>query len=448
MITLFRLHSFRVYSGPVQYRPSPCCTFIYNTNKHECEFRMTSLFISPEFWQYLSIPVIAALIGWSTNWLAIKMTFYPLEFIGKPPLLGWQGIIPSKARKMAAISVDATISKIGTVQEIFEQIDPRVLATHIIDSVDPRIEEYVDEMMLQEYPTFWENLPASARKMVYERVRKSAPRLVDNLVEDISDNIEDLLDIKGMVIDRLARDKQLLNRIFLECGQVEFRFIVNSGLYFGFLFGLVQMAVWYVYPSWWVLPFFGLLVGWATNWIALNVIFRPLHPHKVGPFSIQGLFLKRQSEVAESFCHIVTHEILTVGNIINAILDGPKGDRARNMVRKHIKPLVDETAGMGKGLTQMAFGPTGFAALKGQVGEKAIDISKTSFDNPMFEKDRAQAVKSIMVERMIGLSSEEFQDLLRPCFQEDEIKLILVGAILGLVAGVCQLIFVFGQSAV
>lgn len=407
---------------------------------------MTSLLSNSEFWQYLSIPVIAALIGWITNWLAIKMTFLPLEFVGKPPLLGWQGIIPSKARKMAAISVDATISKIGTVREIFEQIDPKLLATHIVHSVEPRIEEYVDEMMLREYPTFWENLPASARKMVYDRVRKSTPQLVDNLVDDISNNIEDLLDIKGMVIDRLSVDKQLLNRIFLECGEAEFRFIVNSGLYFGFLFGLVQMTVWYFYQSWWVLPFFGLMVGWATNWIALNVIFRPLHAKKVGPLRIQGLFLKRQPEVAQSFCHIVTHEILTVGNIIGAILDGPKGDRARNMVKKHIKPLVDETAGMGKALTQMAFGPTGFATLKNQVGEKAIEISQTSFNSPVFETDRARAVESIMVERMIALSSEEFQDLLRPCFQEDEIKLILVGATLGLIAGVCQLVFVFGGA--
>ncbi|MBK1850453.1 MULTISPECIES: DUF445 domain-containing protein [unclassified Marinobacter] len=409
---------------------------------------MTSLLNNPEFWQYLSIPVIAALIGWFTNWLAIKMTFLPLEFVGKPPLLGWQGIIPSKAHKMAAIAVDATISKIGTVREIFEQIDPKVLAAHIVHSVEPRIEEYVDEMMLREYPTFWENLPASARKMVYDRVRKSTPHLVDNLVDDIANNIEDLLDIKTMTIEKLSADKQLLNRIFLECGDAEFRFIVNSGLYFGFLFGVIQMTVWYFYQSWWVLPFFGLLVGWATNWIALNVIFRPLHPKKVGPFRIQGLFLKRQPEVAQSFCHIITHEILTVGNIISAILEGPKGDRARNMVKKHIKPLVDETAGMGKALTQMAFGPTGFATLKNQVGEKAIEISKTSFNNPVFETDRARAVESIMVERMIALSSEEFQDLLRPCFQEDEIKLILVGAFLGFSAGVGQLVFVFGEVLV
>ncbi len=64
----------------------------------------------------------------------------------------------------------------------------------------------------------------------------------------------------------------------------------------------------------------------------------------------------------------------------------------------------------------------------------------------MFEQDRARAVESIMVERMIALSSEEFQDLLRPCFQEDEIKLILVGAFLGMTAGFCQLVFVFGQA--
>ncbi|MEX0604948.1 MAG: hypothetical protein WD623_05105 [Marinobacter sp.] len=405
---------------------------------------MNALLTQIEFWQYLSIPVIAALIGWLTNWLAIKMTFYPLEFVGKPPLLGWQGIIPSKARKMAAISVDTTISKIGTVNEIFDQIDPQVLAAHIVHSVEPRTEEYVDELMLQEYPTFWENLPATARRMVYDRVRKSTPRLVDNLVGDVSNNIEDLLDIKGMVIDRLAADKKLLNKIFLECGEVEFRFIVNSGFYFGFLFGLIQMTVWYFHQSWWVLPFFGLLVGWATNWIALNVIFRPLHEKKIGPFRLQGLFLKRQHDVAHSFCHIVTHEILTVSNIVNAILNGPNGERARNMVKKHIKPLVDETAGMGKALTQVAFGPTGFATLKYQVGEKAVAISQTSFTNPIFLKDRAEAVERIMVERMIALSSEEFQNLLRPCFQEDEIKLILVGGVLGFTAGVGQLLFIFG----
>ena len=63
-----------------------------------------------EFWKYLSIPLVAGFVGWSTNWVAIKLLFFPIEPIGKPPWLGWQGILPSKAEKMGAITVDTTLS--------------------------------------------------------------------------------------------------------------------------------------------------------------------------------------------------------------------------------------------------------------------------------------------------------------------------------------------------
>ena len=404
------------------------------------------LFCNTELWKYLSIPVIAALIGWITNWLAIKLTFYPMEFIGIRPWLGWQGIIPSKAEKMARIAVNATIAKIGTVQEIFEYIDPRVMTQYVVDHSIPRTEEYVDEIMLAEHPTFWENLPQRARQLVYDRVRRRTPELVDSLVDDFSNNAEDLLDIQKMVIDQLSENRSLLNRIFLECGQREFRFIINSGLYFGFVFGLIQMVIWYSSQAGWILPAFGLLVGWATNWIALNFIFRPLHPVRIGPIRLQGQFLRRQPEVAESFCHIVTHEILTVGHLVDAILNGPRSHRARNLVRKHMKQLVDETAGMGKAFTQVTFGPASFANLKQRVGDLSIEIAEETFDDPMFESDRACAVEEIMRRRMEDLSPEEFQNLLRPCFQEDEIKLIMAGAALGFLAGLAQLTFIFGAS--
>ncbi|WP_421711006.1 hypothetical protein [Alcanivorax sp.] len=51
-----------------------------------------------------------------------------------------------------------------------------------------------------------------------------------------------------------------------------------------------------------------------------------------------------------------------------------------------------------------------------------------------------------MAERMQALSSEEFQDLLRPAFQEDEWILIVVGGFLGAMAGVGQLLFMFGAA--
>ena len=34
--------------------------------------------------RYLSIPIVASLIGYGTNVLAIQMTFLPLEYFGAP----------------------------------------------------------------------------------------------------------------------------------------------------------------------------------------------------------------------------------------------------------------------------------------------------------------------------------------------------------------------------
>ena len=70
-------------------------------------------------WRYASIPLVAALIGYVTNLLAIQMTFLPLEYIGWGEKFfhrwgfscGWQGIIPSKAEKMARMCIDTAMTK-------------------------------------------------------------------------------------------------------------------------------------------------------------------------------------------------------------------------------------------------------------------------------------------------------------------------------------------------
>ena len=51
----------------------------------------------------------------------------------------------------------------------------------------------------------------------------------------------------------------------------------------------------------WLLPVGGALVGYMTNWLALYLIFSPVNPTKFMGMTFQGLFLKRQPEVAEEF---------------------------------------------------------------------------------------------------------------------------------------------------
>lgn len=408
---------------------------------------LESIFQHPDLWKYFSIPFVAGVVGWGTNWAAIKLTFHPLEFIGRKPYLGWQGIIPSKAARMAGIFVDSTMVRLGTLPELFEQMEPAKIAAQIEKVITPRLDRFTDEIVLQEQPALWRRTPAVLKQRIYERIRQSFPQLVENLMNEAATEIEDLIDFKQMITQRLVQDRGLLNRLFLESGSEEFRFIVRSGLYFGFLFGLVQLVVWIFYPAWWVLPAFGLLVGWATNWIALNIIFRPLNPKRIGPWTLQGLFLKRQKEVAAVWCEIVTREIVNVRSIIHAMVGGPKAENTHALIKKHIEPIVRQAIDPLLMLpTQLTVGSKSFDEMMNLVGEKSIAVSTVPFDDWHFNQARAEIVERLLRERMEELPSDQFQDLLRPCFQEDELLLILVGAALGFLAGLGQLFFVFGGA--
>ena len=80
-------------------------------------------------WTYGLIPIISGIVGWATNVLALRMTFYPLEFKGIPPYLGWQGIIPSKAGIMAGKAVNLFITVLAVTCLVITVIN--VIAGHI-----------------------------------------------------------------------------------------------------------------------------------------------------------------------------------------------------------------------------------------------------------------------------------------------------------------------------
>ena len=95
--------------------------------------------------------------------------------------------------------------------------------------------------------TLWLRLPDTVKQKFYDAVKEDLPLTVEKLMKEININILEFFDLRTMVISTLVADKGLLNKIFLKCGAKEFKFIERSGAYFGFIFGLVQMLVWYFF---------------------------------------------------------------------------------------------------------------------------------------------------------------------------------------------------------
>lgn len=392
-----------------------------------------------ENWALLSIPIVSSIVGWGTNVIALKMTFYPLEFIGIKPFLGWQGIIPSKAAKMASISVDLWTTKLIDVRDMFSKINPEKVAEEMRPEFDRIAKEMMDEVMEDQIPQIWSKVPNSAKKMVYARMSKDLPKIIADIMQDVKDNIEEVFDLKTMIVKRLTRDKALMNEIFLKCGEEEFKFIERSGLYFGFLFGLIQMAVFWIFNAWWLLPLFGLIVGYATNWLALKLIFEPIMPKKILGMTFQGLFIKRQVEVSDEYAKILAHDILTFDRIFAAIINGPTKDRFVELITEHTDKAIDDALGLGKPMIKLIGGEKNYDRIKDIASEKVIRELPKSVKPAFSYAEEAMDLENVLRDRMLSLSPPEFVGFLRPVFQEDELKLILVGAFLGAAAGTGQI---------
>src|SRR4051812_9091096 len=219
--------------------------------------------------------------------------------------VGWQGIIPSRAAKMGSIAVDKTISKLGSPAEFYASIEPEVIAEHVLNTSRNDIRELVERSMMAEQPELWRSLPTRVREQVHARVQDQLPGIVrEVVVEKLADNIDQLLDVKLMVIRHVEEHPELANRMFREVGEKELRFIINFGFFFGFALGIPVLVITKLYEHWWVLPILGTIVGWVTNWLAIQMIFEPHDPKRVLGFTFQGLFIKRRENAAKVYAEV------------------------------------------------------------------------------------------------------------------------------------------------
>jgi uncharacterized membrane protein YheB (UPF0754 family) len=409
----------------------------------------------------ITIPLFSGAIGYVTNWSGVWMLFQPLRFRGVrvPGLaalarvlprkvqeipgimhggLGWQGIIPSRAAKMGSIAVDKGIAKLGSPADFYEQLDPERIAEHIVATSQGDLRELVDRTMEREHPQLWRDLPPRVREGIHARVQRQLPEIVGDITRRIGQNIDHLLDVKLMVIRHMEARPELANRIFTEVGARELRFIINFGFVFGFLLGVPVIFLTKAVPHWWVLPIAGTIIGYATNWLAISMIFEPVEPRRIGRFAWQGLFLRRQEAASDVYAHIIADEIVTVANIGQELMEGPRSDRTRAMIRAALRPAIDRAV-PARDAVRVAVGTREYDAIRETVASEGVDYTITPLTDPEFNRRQAGPVRELLAGRMRQLPADDFAEMLRSAMREDEWLLVLHGAVLGFGAGLVHL---------
>jgi uncharacterized membrane protein YheB (UPF0754 family) len=410
----------------------------------------------------ISIPLFTGVIGYITNWTGVLMLFRPLRFygVGVPGLrilfpylprrvqvlplirfdgrLGWQGIVPSRADKMASIAVDKGLAKLGSIHDFYRELEPDAIAEHLAGIAQAEIRDVVDHIMQQENPHLWNDLPPILKEAVFARVRSQLPGIVRHITEEIGANVDQLIDAKLMVIKYFVRHPQLLNELFLTMGRRELRFMQNFGLYFGLPMGFVLFGVLQAFPQWWILPLGGVIIGWMANWIGIEMIFEPALPKWWVPWR-QGLLIKRQPEVTEKYAELVADNVITLQNIGNELLTGPSSDRTFQLLEDSLRPAVDNAVGPARAAVRVAIGTKEYDHIRSSVATEATGFAPIAFDDAEFSRRQSGKIYRYIATQMRQMGPDDFVEMLRSAIKQDEWLLFFHGGALGLLAGFLHL---------
>ncbi|MBK7004460.1 MAG: DUF445 family protein [Burkholderiales bacterium] len=394
---------------------------------------------------WIIIPLVGGLVGWFTNWLAVKMIMQPIHYVGWRPF-GWQGIVPANSAKMARTLINNSLSKIVSQKELLERVDPDDLARVIQRRIDPHVVEIVDSMIektslrgLHVTEFAWAMAPKRLRAMVYSAVHARLPEIIGNFIVDVRKEAGDLMDINALITERLSSESELLVDLFNKACDKEFQFIARSGFYLGVPLGIPVIFIWVAYPVWWVLPVFGALVGYVTNWLALYMVFRPLEPKRVWPFTFQGLFLKRQKAVAAAYGEFFANHLITAEVLTNEVVSREASvRRIQELIQREISTTVDDFRFQFKPLAMATLGVKQFKGAVDFAAGRALDLMHPLDKDAQDLINTALQIESTLSTRLGELPVQDFHDLLHPVVEEDEWKLILIGGVLGFVAGLIQ----------
>ncbi|WP_336156684.1 DUF445 domain-containing protein [Amycolatopsis sp. VC5-11] len=393
---------------------------------------------------YVSMPFVAALIGYVTKRVAIEMMFRPLEFVGIRPFLGWQGVVPKHGGRMAAIATDLLTANLLDIEEVFARVDPVIITRELEQPLLRAVDGIARDVLEQHHPRLWEVMPTLAQELLIKQVQASTPQLVREFLDEVRDNLDEVLDVRHMTVERLTRDRALLVRLIRETSRPEMTFIARAGIVFGFVLGLVQALVWAFTRQPLVLPIFGGAIGLFTDWLAIKMIFLPREPVRLGRVILQGKFQRRRAEVARQYGELVANEVLTVPNLLDALLRGPKSDRLVAMVERTVGHAVDAQVSAAKPVVALAVGAQRLQEMKHAAAQRALAEMPLTARYAEGYLTEAMDVAKMVEQRMLALTPLEFEGLLRPAFRQDEWKLIAVGGVIGFLVGELQVLLMLG----
>ena len=188
------------------------------------------------------IPLVAALIGWLTNWVAVKMLFHPKQPINLG-LFTLQGVFHKRQKDLARRLGDLIETKLFSHSDIHEKLTSPEFVARLTPILERHLDQFIAERLTGIHPML-ALLPEQMRSLIKEKLMEEFEALLPRMLEGASDSLEDLIQIKDVIRKKVeAFDVSQMEEILFSILKNEFKMIEYVGGVLGFFIGIAQVMI-------------------------------------------------------------------------------------------------------------------------------------------------------------------------------------------------------------
>jgi uncharacterized membrane protein YheB (UPF0754 family) len=190
-----------------------------------------------------TLPIIAALTGWVTNYLAIKMLFHPKRKINLY-FFSIQGIFPKRQDLLAERLGKIVSSELFSFKDIKDRFTSTSTALEINKVLDEKLEDFMDVKLKSAMPMLAMFLNSDAKTRIKDTLHLEFQNILPDILNKYSEKLEKDIDIEKIVAQKVsAFSSDKLEEILFSIMKKEFKFIELLGGVLGFLIGIIQLLI-------------------------------------------------------------------------------------------------------------------------------------------------------------------------------------------------------------
>ncbi|HVL00753.1 MAG TPA: hypothetical protein VM553_13115 [Dongiaceae bacterium] len=383
-------------------------------------------------------PILLPLLMAVAGWLTLRLVRWSARAPRRPSLFGLQGYFLGHHPEYITHWSRGLLEKLGNLDQVYETIGPEKIVAHQLSRLRPQLDGFIDDVMNTHHQVVWENMPILVKNRFYARAHRLLPRMIDDIVEELGDNLRRILSYPQLLQFAEQDTPGTLQRIYDLLSLRAFQQLAWFSFYCGLVAGCVQLAI--AAPlhllhseAYWILT--GAGIGACFFWFCQSWV-QPPQPTPRKGFTWRNLVQRLREQQERELADLLAETVLSPRNLARTLILGTKARHVHTIIRKRMAPLVEDLN--VRTLAQLTVGPIGYVNLKQSLNEQLTASFMEPFEDEDFNQARGKALAEFLHVRIAKQPDQLFYQQMKWVLDPLAILGTCGGCIVGALMGSLQ----------